>query len=48
MRNIPVWRLSNSYNFEQLQRRGEQQVKRIEAERISAIRKVFAEASRSK
>ena len=38
----------NSYNFEQLQRRAEQQVERIEAERISAIRQAFAEAIRSK
>jgi len=38
----------NSYNFEQLQRRAEQQVERIEAERISAVRQAFAEASRSK
>jgi len=34
----------DSYNFEQLQRRAEQQVERIEAERISAIRQAFAEA----
>ena len=38
----------NSYNFEQLQRRAEQQVERIEAERMSAIRQAFAEANRSK
>ena len=38
----------NNYNFEQLQRRAEQQVERIEAERISAVRQAFAEASRSK
>ena len=38
----------NIYNFEQLQRRAEQQVERIEAERISAVRKVFAEGNRSK
>ena len=38
----------NGYNFEQLQRRAEQQVERIEAERISAVRQAFAEASRSK
>src|SRR5260370_34242931 len=31
----------NSYNFEQLQRRAEQQVERIEAERISAVRQAF-------
>ena len=37
-----------SYNFEQLQRRAEQQVERIEAERISAVRQVFAGAIRSK
>jgi hypothetical protein len=38
----------NSYNFEQLQGRAEQQVERIEAERISAVRQVFAAATRSK
>ena len=38
----------NGYNFEQLQRRAEQQVERIEAERISAVRQAFAEANRSK
>jgi len=38
----------NAYNFEQLQRRAEQQVERIEAERISAIREAFAGAIRSK
>ena len=38
----------NIYNFEELQRRAEQQVDRIEAERISASRKAFAEAIRSK
>jgi len=38
----------NAYNFEQLQRRAEQQVERIEAERISAVCQVFAEANRSK
>jgi hypothetical protein len=38
----------NSYNFEQLQGRAEQQVERIEAERMSAVRQVFAEAIRSK
>ena len=32
-----------SYNFEQLQRRAEQQVERIEAERISAVSQAFAE-----
>jgi hypothetical protein len=37
----------NSYNFEQLQRRAEQQVERIEAERISAIRQAFTGATRS-
>jgi len=35
-------RLKN-YNFEQLQGRAEQQIERIEAERISAVRQVFAE-----
>jgi hypothetical protein len=38
----------STYNFEQLQRRAEQQVERIGAERISAIRKAFAGANRSK
>jgi len=38
----------NSYDLEQLQRRAEQQVERIEAERISAVRQLFAEAIRSK
>jgi len=36
----------NSYNFEQLQRRAEQQVERIETERISAVRQAFAGAIR--
>ena len=36
----------NSYNLEQLQRRAEQQVERIEAERISAVHRVFAGAIR--
>ena len=34
----------NRYNFEELQRRAEQQVERIEAERISAVREAFAGA----
>jgi hypothetical protein len=38
----------NSYEFEQLQRRAEQQVERIEAEPISAIREAFAGAILSK
>ena len=38
----------NGYNFEELQRRAEQQVERIEAKRISAVCQVFAEANRSK
>ena len=38
----------NSYNLEQLQRRAEQQVERIEAERISAVRQAFAGAICSK
>ena len=33
-----------SYNFEELQRRAEQQIERLEAERISAVRQAFAEA----
>jgi hypothetical protein len=38
----------NGYNFEELQRRAEQQVERIEAERISAVRQAFAAAVHSK
>src|SRR5213592_2946795 len=38
----------NSCNFEELQRRAEQQIERIEAERISAVRQAFAGAIRSK
>ena len=38
----------NGYDFEELQRRAEQQSQKIEAERISAVRKAFAEADRSK
>ena len=38
----------SSYDFEQLQRRAEQQLERIEAERISAVRQAFAGAIRSK
>jgi hypothetical protein len=38
----------NGYNFEDLQRRAEQQVEGIEAERISAIREAFAGAISSK
>jgi len=38
----------NSYNFEPLQRRAEQQVERIEAERISAVCQAFAATTRSK
>jgi hypothetical protein len=37
----------DSYNFEQLQRRAEQQVELIEAERISASRQAFGGAIRS-
>jgi len=37
----------NTYNFEQLQRRAEQQVEHIEAERMSAIRQAFTGATRS-
>ena len=36
-----------TYNFAQLQRRAEEQVDRIEAERISAVRQAFAGALRS-
>lgn len=36
------------YDFEELQRRAEQQVERIEAERISAVRQTFAGANHSK
>ena len=38
----------NGYDFEELQRRAEQQSQKIEAERISAVRKAFAEADRLK
>jgi hypothetical protein len=38
----------DSYNFEQLRRRAEQQVEQIEAERISAIRQAFIGAVDSK
>jgi hypothetical protein len=38
----------DSFSLEQLQRRAEQQVERIESERISAIRQTFAGAIRSK
>jgi hypothetical protein len=38
----------NTYNFEQLQHRAEQQVERIEAERMSAIRQAFTGATHSK
>jgi len=38
----------NTYNLEQLKRRAEQQVERIEAERISAVRQAFAGAIHSK
>jgi len=38
----------NGYNFEQLQRDAEQQVERIEAERMSAVRQAFTGATRSK
>ena len=38
----------NTYNFEQLQRCAEQQVERIEAERMSAIRQAFTGATHSK
>jgi hypothetical protein len=34
----------NTWNFEQLKRRAEQQVERIEAERIPAVRQAFAGA----
>ena len=33
----------SSYNFEQLQRRAEQQIERIEAERIRTVSQAFAE-----
>jgi hypothetical protein len=33
----------NSYNFEELQGRAEQQVERIEAERIRGVSQAFAE-----
>src|SRR6478672_5757384 len=34
----------NTYNFEQLQRRAEQQIERLEAERIAAVRQAFVGA----
>jgi hypothetical protein len=37
----------DSYDFEQLQRRAEQQVEHIEAERMPTVRKAFAGANRS-
>jgi hypothetical protein len=37
----------NTYHFEQLQRRAERQVERIEAERISAVRQAFVGALRA-
>jgi hypothetical protein len=37
----------NSYDFDRLQRRAEQQVERIESERISAVRQAFTGAIRS-
>ena len=37
----------NGYNFEEPQRRAEQQIERIEAERISAVCQAFAGATRS-
>jgi hypothetical protein len=37
----------NTYNFDRLQRRAEQQVERIAAERISAVHEVFTGAIRS-
>ena len=37
----------STYNFEQLQRRAEEQVERIEAERISAVCQAFSGAIRS-
>jgi hypothetical protein len=37
----------NTCNFERLQRRAEQQIERIEAERISAVCQAFAGATRS-
>jgi hypothetical protein len=37
----------NACNFEEPQRRAEQQIERIEAERISAVCQAFAEATRS-
>jgi hypothetical protein len=36
----------NTYNFERLQRRAEQQIERIAAERISAVCQAFAGATR--
>ena len=38
----------NNFNFEQLQRQADEQVERLEAERMSAIREAFAGAISSK
>jgi hypothetical protein len=38
----------STYNFERLQRRAEQQIERIEVERISTVCQAFAGATRSK
>jgi hypothetical protein len=38
----------NAYSFDELQRRAEQQIERIEVERMSAIREAFAGAISSK
>jgi len=37
----------NGYEFEELERRAEQQIERIEAERMRAVQQVFAESNSS-
>ncbi len=38
----------NGYDFEELQRRAEQQMQRIEAERMQAVIKAFADTNSSR
>ena len=46
---IPTLKLPqlNGDDFEELERRAEQQIERIEAERIRAVQQVFAESNSS-
>jgi len=48
-RTLPTVKLPrlNDYDFEELERRAEQQIERIEAERMRAVQQVFAESSSS-